>query len=114
MRKRIQKLLWNDGADHFTPAALYDNSRARCDFEVLTIDDRAVYLADLNLGGRSLTNDAANVCAECVLRFGNLRIVYRDSIGSWAELIHVGGKFLAYATCARGWTEQIQRHRHPA
>lgn len=113
MRRFKQKLLWHDGADHFTPAALYDNSHQRCAFEVLAVDESAIYLADLNLGGRSLTNDAANVVAECVLRFGNLRIVYRDSMGEWAELVHVGGRFLTYAMARGQWAVQIRRQCHP-
>lgn len=48
----------------------------------------AVYIVDLNLGGRSVTNDAEEVCADFVRRglLPGRRLVYRDSMKSWSVL----------------------------
>jgi len=46
-----------------------------------------VFIRDLNLGGRSVTNDAEQVYEECRNIFGPCRLVYQDSQGEWAEIV---------------------------
>lgn len=44
----------------------------------------------------TVTNDADNVVDEVWRKFGDHRIIYRDSCGDWDELRHRRGVFLAY------------------
>ena len=46
-----------------------------------------VFIQDLNLGNRSVTNDAEAVFAECQKLYGQCRAVYQDSEGEWAEIV---------------------------
>lgn len=48
-------------------------------------------------GAMSVTNDAENVVQECLSRYGERRIIYRDSEGEWAELLHTGIQFRGLA-----------------
>ncbi len=43
--------------------------------------------------GMSITNDAEGVCEYLILNYGNKRIMYRDSDGTWDELCHNHGIF---------------------
>jgi hypothetical protein len=52
-----------------------------------------ICVIDVGAACRSVTNDAEAVVAEVVERFGDHRIVYRDSDGVWDELAHYGTKF---------------------
>jgi hypothetical protein len=47
-----------------------------------------VFIQDLNLGGRSVTNDAEAVFLECQQQYGQCRVVYQDSEGEWAEITY--------------------------
>ena len=46
-----------------------------------------VFIRDLDLGGRSVTNDAEQVYEECQKAHGACRVVYQDSQGEWAEMV---------------------------
>lgn len=46
-----------------------------------------VFIRDLDLGGRSVTNDAEAVYEECQNAHGACRLVYQDSQGEWAEIV---------------------------
>ena len=46
-----------------------------------------VFIRDLDLGGRSVTNDAEAVFEECQNAHGACRVVYQDSQGEWAEIV---------------------------
>lgn len=48
-------------------------------------------------GAMSITNDAENVVLECLGRYGERRIIYRDSDGRWDELLHTGIQFRGFA-----------------
>ena len=65
----------------------------KSDYQVVNVTDDTVYLVDLNWGRMSVTNDAENVVYEVYKRYGNKRIVYRDSDGRWDELEHEHGTF---------------------
>ena len=73
----------------------------RSDFEVVVITDNAVYLVDLDLGRRSVTNDAEEVVREVLRRHcvngTKKQIIYMDSMGEWAEMVHDGKRFVGFA-----------------
>lgn len=48
-------------------------------------------------GSMSVTNDAERVVQECLGIYGERRIIYRDSEGEWAELLHTGIQFRGFA-----------------
>lgn len=57
-----------------------------------------VWIIDLDEDGtRSVTNDAEQVCRELHARFPDHRIIYRDSMGEWGELVHLQGILTGYA-----------------
>lgn len=45
----------------------------------------------------SITNAAETVVEDCLARYGERRIVYRDSEGRWDELLHTGIQFRGFA-----------------
>jgi hypothetical protein len=49
----------------------------------------------------SVTNDAEAVVYEIVNKYGDKRIVYKDSMGNWDELLHDGDQFTGFAPYAR-------------
>jgi hypothetical protein len=69
---------------------------ARCNYEVVNEMDDIIYIVDMNQGNMSVTNDAESVCMELHSRYGNKRIIYRDSSGQWDELVHREGEFIDY------------------
>lgn len=48
----------------------------------------------------SITNAAEQVVSECLGRYGEKRIIYRDSTGDWSELLHTGIQFRGFAPYA--------------
>ena len=44
----------------------------------------------------SVTNDAEAVVYELVNKYGNKRIIYKDSDGNWDELLHDGDQFTGF------------------
>ena len=55
--------------------------------------DKWVLIEDLN-GPMSITNDAEAVVQDLLLRgYSNSRILYRDSMDQWDELLHNGIEF---------------------
>jgi hypothetical protein len=47
--------------------------------------------------GMSVTNDAENVVADVLRQYPDHRIIYRDTMGQWDELVHFNGKFTGFA-----------------
>lgn len=68
------------------------------DWDIVHLDHvkQIVYLHDLNLGNRSVTNDAENVVDDIYLIYPGWKIIYRDSMGEWSELKHDNGLFLGF------------------
>ena len=60
-------------------------SRSRWEF--VKREGDIVFIRDLDLGGRSVTNDADLVFEDCQNVFGSCRVVYQDSEGEWAEIV---------------------------
>ncbi len=65
--------------------------------EYKRIDDKFVYIVDMDFGGKSVTNDAEAVCAEIAKEYPNHRIIYRDSDCEWSEMVHNKGQFILFA-----------------
>lgn len=61
-------------------------------YRIVKVTPRVVQLVDLD-DGVSVTNDAENVVLEVFNQYPNRRIVYRDTMGQWDELVHNNGVF---------------------
>lgn len=65
-------------------------------YRIHAVTPEAVFIVD-NDTGRSITNDAEAVTWDVWNRYGNRRIIYRDTDGRWDELLHAdGGKFVDF------------------
>lgn len=74
----------------------------RASYRIVSQTPEIVFIEDLC--GRpghelspSVTNVAEQVVEELLSRCGNKRIVYRDTIGDWDELVHNGKEFTNFA-----------------
>lgn len=65
-------------------------------FSTILVTQEIVFLADLDQGGRSVTNDAEHVVQMTAKSHPDHRIVYRDSEGQWTEMQHERGRFLRF------------------
>lgn len=70
--------------------------RNRSSFVIVKVADRIVYIMDNDDGSLSVTNDAERVCREIAALYPGHRIVYRDTMGRWDELVHHEGRFLRF------------------
>lgn len=68
------------------------------DWDIVHLDHirQIVYIHDLNLGNRSVTNDAENVVDDLDSQYPGWRIIYKDSMDSWAELVHKHNEFMGF------------------
>jgi hypothetical protein len=62
-----------------------------------------VFIRDLDLGGRSVTNDAEQVYDECQKAHGACRVVYQDSDGEWWEIVATDHAWEGYDVTFRPW-----------
>jgi hypothetical protein len=70
----------------------------RSSYSEMAVTPGFVFIANnCRPGSTSVTNDAENVVQECLGRYGERRIVYRDSQGEWGELLHTGIHFRGFA-----------------
>jgi len=68
-------------------------------YQVARIDheSKIVRIIDLDEPGRkSVTNDAEGVCERVNRDWPTYRIIYRDTMGNWDELVHENGTFKAF------------------
>lgn len=76
------------------------------DFTINHADDELIFIVDLNLGGRSVTNDAENVLmridAAVENGIGGRRVFYRDSMRQIDEILHDNGRFLGFKSIPYG------------
>ncbi|MGF9764301.1 DUF6011 domain-containing protein [Microvirga sp. 0TCS3.31] len=88
----------NDKLKQHTELDLFTCTR-RSNYSVGVVDG-IVCVVDLDLGARSVTNDADNVIADLVadgtLQPGQ-RVIYRDSRHVWDELVVRDGRFVGLA-----------------
>ena len=59
----------------------------RSDYEIVLVQEDKIFLVDLDLGNRSVTNDAERVVEEINKNFPNRRIIYKDTLDHWDEII---------------------------
>ena len=57
-----------------------------CDFQIVQIDTDRVFIVDLDLGNKSVTNDAEYVIGVIQRDYPGKRLIYRDSGGVWDEI----------------------------
>lgn len=73
---------------------------AKAHYNILDITNDAVFIEDIgHRVTRSITNDAEAVVYQLVNKhsIGNKRIVYKDSMNKWSELLHDGDQFTGYS-----------------
>ncbi len=68
------------------------------DFEIKYVDEKLIYIIDLDLGNRSVTNDAEYVLHTInkIIPIDNKRVFYRDSMNLISEMIHKNGRFFNF------------------
>jgi hypothetical protein len=59
----------------------------RAEYDIVYMDEHKVYLIDLDLGAKSITNDAERVYEEIQKKFPGKRVIYRDTMGRWDEIV---------------------------
>lgn len=72
-------------------------TRLSCDFFVMQVDRGRVFLVDKNLGRRSVTNDAEAVTEWCQQVYPGKRVIYRDSMGRWDEMLITSDNAVSFA-----------------
>jgi hypothetical protein len=60
---------------------------SKADYEIVLAFRDIVFIVDLDRGGRSVTNDADAVWVEVQAKYPGRRLVYRDSMGHWDEIL---------------------------
>ena len=89
--------------------------RLSADFLVIGVHDDFMGIADANQGARSVTNDAECVVAELLSSrqlLPSQRLLYRDTMGRWDELIQDGNAFTAFRHIGGdSFAEAIRRAR---
>ena len=79
--------------------------KLQSDFRVLEKKDGILFIQDLNLGRRSVTNDAEQVMEWCREQHGkDIRLVYRDSEGEWGEIVDGVETWMGKGIGFRPWT----------
>lgn len=69
---------------------------SRATYRIAHETPETIFIIDLDQG-KSITNDAENVVERVVHDHGSVRIIYRDTMGRWDELVHDGSRFQAFA-----------------
>jgi hypothetical protein len=63
----------------------------RSDYEIVRVEEDKIFIVDLDLGNKSVTNDAEYVFSELSKHFPGKRIIYRDTLGCWDEICEERG-----------------------
>lgn len=79
--------------------SLVVDGNIRTHYDVVRVTRDFVFITDetVKRGGRSVTNAAEQVVADLLAKHPGRRIVYRDTDGTWDELVHDGTKFATFA-----------------
>lgn len=59
------------------------------DFTVVLVEDDRVFVVDPDNGKKSITNDAEWVWTQISQRYPNRRLIYRDTMQRWDEIVPV-------------------------
>jgi len=66
----------------------------RSSWSIVALDGGVIWIVDLNEPGtKSVTNDAERVCRVLNAEWPDHRIIYRDTMLNWSELVHQHGAF---------------------
>lgn len=81
------------------------NPATLADYSIIALNDLHVLLVDDQTTGKpSLTNSAALVVADLHGKveggLGGRRVFYLDTINRFDELVHRGGEFIGFLSCA--------------
>jgi hypothetical protein len=68
---------------------------SHADYDIVRVEPDRVFIIDLDLGHKSITNDAEHIYFELQDQWPSRRVIYRDSMGRWDEIksvtVRVGG-----------------------
>ena len=67
------------------------------EYKIVRLSSEFIWIEDTGTNCLSVTNDAENVVAIIAARYGNRRIIYKDSSGNWDELKHAGASLTGFA-----------------
>lgn len=59
---------------------------SKADYAIVQVDGDRVFIVDLDLGNRSVTNDADRIAELFQFTHPGKRLIYRDSMGRWDEM----------------------------
>jgi len=59
---------------------------SHADYDIVRVEQDRVFIIDLDLGNRSVTNDAEHVYFELQKQWPARRVIYRDSMDQWCEI----------------------------
>jgi hypothetical protein len=78
------------------------------EFEIIYQTSEYMYIVDIGLVCKSVTNDAENVLKFLTKyhQLGSRRLIYRDSEGQIDEILHDNGKFMRFAPGHSGIEKQ--------
>jgi hypothetical protein len=68
----------------------------KCNFSIQQITADKIFIVDNDIG-KTVTNSAEEVCTHLFKIHGNKRILYKDTQGEWAELVHENGEFIGFS-----------------
>ena len=85
----------------------------RSDYEVVRVEEDRVFIIDLDLGNKSVTNDAEEVLKEIQFHFPGRRLIYRDSLGKWDEMVEEG-PWIAYRNYFQHLPEESEIKNFPS
>jgi hypothetical protein len=79
------------------------------DFRVVHIEDTKVFVVDLDNNGKSITNDAEWVWERVSEAHPGRRLIYRDTMGRWDEIVPVipNDKFGVVTVNFRPYNEEV-------
>ena len=78
-------------------------------FTVAKVLPTAVFLIDTGKG-KSITNDAEHVVRVINDEHAGKRVFYKDTLGSWDELVHNNGLFLRFAALSPATKTKFSQH----
>lgn len=61
-------------------------NKCRSDYDIVFVNQDKVFIVDLDLGNKSVTNDAENVYEDISNLYPKKRLIYLDTLGEWDEI----------------------------
>ena len=60
---------------------------ARADYDIARVEHDRVFIIDIDVGNKSVTDDAEFVYNELQSKWPGRRVIYKDRIGEWSEML---------------------------